>query len=62
MFKESVHNLEVALMMFMKMYGEESIQVASMFHNLGGTYFELSQYQKSKYAIKTIASTLTKNT
>ena len=55
MFKKSVEVLEVALTLFMKMHGKESLQVAAMLNYLGGTYYRWSQYQKSRYAVKTIA-------
>ena len=53
MLKESVQSLKVALEMSMELYGKESLQVAELLDYLGETYFRWSQYQISRYAIKT---------
>ena len=57
MFKQSVQILELALKVFMQVCAceKEKVQVAAMLNNLGGTYLRWGQYQKSRYAVKTIA-------
>ena len=48
MLKESEHMLKEALGTFTKLYGEESFEVAEVLNLLGGTYYEWSQFQKSR--------------
>ena len=48
-----MQSLKVALEMSMELYGKESLQVAELLNYLGETYFRWSQYQISRYAIKT---------
>ena len=50
MLKESEHVLKEAIGASTKLYGEESVQVAEVLNHLGGTYYEWSQLQKSRYA------------
>ena len=49
MLKDSEHMLKEALGTITKLCGEESVEVAEVLTYLGGTYYRLSQLQKSRY-------------
>lgn len=55
MYEESEYMLKDALNTYMKLFGEESMEVALVLNQLGATYSMTEQFQKSRFANPIIA-------
>ena len=54
-FEESEHMQKDALNAYMKLFGEESVEVALVLNQLGATYLMTEQFHKSRFANAIVA-------
>lgn len=60
MFKESEDILKEALATFMKLCGEESVEVAIVLNDIAVTYMRMEQFQMSRFVLIIVLAACTR--